>query len=122
MAPSATMDTAGLTAVASASGSKRDRMALGLPEVDHVCFVMADGPGARNLDARSDHASALRSMTRFEPFTTIAPSTTATTITVVGMGGPPGKIVMTGYSLCSPTNDRPFSLVKWDDPEFDPFP
>ena len=50
------MDAVGLATATSASDSERDRAALGLPEADRVCFVMVDGLGAENLDARSGHA------------------------------------------------------------------
>ena len=114
------MDAAGLATSTSASDSERDRAALGLPEADRVCFVMVDGLGAENLDARSGHAPTLRSMTHFEPLVTVAPSTTAAAITAVGTGELPGKTAMMGYSLRSPASGRPFSLIKWDDPGLDP--
>lgn len=117
---SAAMDAAGLATSTSASDSERDRAALGLPEADRVCFVMVDGLGAENLDARSGHAPTLRSMTHFEPLVTVAPSTTAAAITAVGTGELPGKTAMMGYSLRSPASGRPFSLIKWDDPGLDP--
>ena len=79
-----------------------------------MCFVLVDGLGAENLAARSGHAPTLRSFTRLEPLTTVAPSTTAAAVTAVGTGEPPGVTAMMGYSLRSPSTGRPFSLISWD--------
>lgn len=117
---SAAMAAVGLTTSTSGSTSTRDREMLGLPQADRVCFVMVDGLGAENLDARSGHAPTLRSMSHLDPLTTVAPSTTAAAITAVGTGEPPGRTAMMGYSLRSPASGKPFSLIKWDDPALDP--
>lgn len=111
---SAALDAVGLPTRTSVSTSAEDRRALGLPRAERVCFVLVDGLGAENLAARSGHAPTLRSFTRLEPLTTVAPSTTAAAVTAVGTGELPGVTAMMGYSLRSPSTGRPFSLISWD--------
>lgn len=96
------------------------REIVGLPTASKVCFVLVDGFGLHNFEARSGHARTLRSFTALEPMTSIVPSTTAAAITALGTAATPGQTSMIGYSLLSPVSRRPFSLIKWDNTEEDP--
>ncbi|MGO1593456.1 MAG: alkaline phosphatase family protein, partial [Ancrocorticia sp.] len=101
-------------------GSSADRELLGIPQADRVCFVLVDGLGFHNLEARSGHARTLRSWSSVEPLTTVAPSTTAAAITAVGTGALPGQTAMTSYALKSPVTGENFSLIKWEGSGLDP--
>ncbi|MGO1638069.1 MAG: alkaline phosphatase family protein [Ancrocorticia populi] len=113
--------SAGLDAVGFHTvGSREDRALLGLPEADHVCFVLVDGLGYHNLNSRSGHARTLRAWESLEPMTTVAPSTTAAAITALGTGREPGETAMTSYALRSPATGKNFSLIKWEGSGLDP--
>ncbi|MCF2706307.1 alkaline phosphatase family protein [Arcanobacterium haemolyticum] len=104
----------------SLRSSYEDRLELGLPEAEKVCVVLVDGLGYENLSVRLGHAPTLRSWDRREPLTSVAPSTTAASITALGTGELPGATAMMSYSLRSPESGENFSLIKWEDPALRP--
>ncbi|WP_189022704.1 alkaline phosphatase family protein [Nocardia rhizosphaerihabitans] len=88
-----------------------DRLGLGL-DVDRVCVLLIDGLGAQALDAHADAAPFLSSL---PPATMTAgfPSTTATSLTTLGTGLPPGEHGVVGYLLRLPDEDRLFNTLRW---------
>ncbi|TSD93968.1 alkaline phosphatase family protein [Skermania sp. ID1734] len=88
-----------------------DRIGLDL-DVDRVCLLLVDGMGAELLAANVDAAPFLadRSPT---VLTTGFPSTTATSLTSLGTGVPPGEHGIVGYLLAVPGHDRLMNPLKW---------
>lgn len=112
---SAALDAVGLTT----PGSKKNREIFGFPRVERVCFVLVDGLGVHNLEARCGHARTLCSLDT-QTITSVVPSTTAASITSVGTGLLPGQTAMIGYSLRSPVSGKAFSLIKWEESGLEP--
>jgi hypothetical protein len=89
------------------------RGALPLPSgLDAVVVLVIDGLGARLLAAHPEQAPLLTSLpgpTLDAPF----PSTTATSLTSIGTGAPPGTHGIVSYSLAVPHDDRPLITLTW---------
>jgi hypothetical protein len=100
-------------AVAALTGRPRRLPALPLPEgVRAVVLVVIDGLGRRLLDAHADLAPTLAAadgITLDAPF----PTTTATSLTSIGTGTPPGRHGVTGMSMAVPHDDRPLVTLTW---------
>ncbi|MFC4376386.1 alkaline phosphatase family protein [Nocardia halotolerans] len=88
-----------------------DRLGLAL-DVDHVCVLLVDGLGATALAAEAAAAPFLSSSA---PTTLTAgfPSTTATSLTTLGTGTPPGEHGILGYLLRLPEQERLFNTLRW---------
>ncbi|MBL7495012.1 alkaline phosphatase family protein [Frankia sp. CNm7] len=69
---------------------------LGLGEARSACLLLVDGLGDELLAAHADVAPTLAAH-RLGALTTCYPSTTATSITSLGTGRPPGEHGMVGY-------------------------
>lgn len=86
---------------------------LPLPEgVRAVIVLVVDGLGRHNLDDHLDLAPTLAAAggpTLDAPF----PTTTATSLSCIGTGRPPGGHGITGYSLAVPSSDRPLITLTW---------
>jgi predicted AlkP superfamily pyrophosphatase or phosphodiesterase len=86
---------------------------LPLPDpVRAVVVLVVDGLGRRNLDDHLDVAPTLAAVTGptlDAPF----PTTTATSLTCIGTGRPPGEHGVTGYSIAVPGDDRPLITLTW---------
>jgi hypothetical protein len=86
---------------------------LPLPEgVRAVVVLVVDGMGRRNLDDHADLAPTLvgaPGATLDAPF----PTTTATSLSCIGTGRPPGGHGVTGYSLAVAGTDRPLVTLTW---------
>jgi hypothetical protein len=86
---------------------------LPLPaDVRAVIVLVVDGLGRRNLDDHADLAPTLAGApgpTLDAPF----PTTTATSLSCIGTGRPPGGHGVTGYSLAVPGTDRPLVTLTW---------
>jgi hypothetical protein len=84
-----------------------------LPDgVANVILLVIDGMGRHNLDDHLDLAPMLASAPGVvvdAPF----PSTTATSLTCIGTGLPPGEHGVTGFSLGVPGTDRPLITLTW---------
>ncbi|MCA2208043.1 alkaline phosphatase family protein [Nocardia rosealba] len=90
---------------------EHDRLGLEL-DVDHVCVLLVDGLGATALDAESAAAPFLSGL----PAATLDagfPSTTATSLTTLGTGLPPGEHGTVGYTFHLPGQDRLFNGLRW---------
>ena len=91
-----------VTDVVPALLSPPDAPPAWLPEpavdAERLVLLMLDGLGWEQLDARRKIAPTLASMTG-GPITTVAPSTTATALTSVVTGSPPGEHGIIGYRI-----------------------
>lgn len=90
------------------------RAALDLPAVDAVCVVLVDGLGRHMLLERGGHAPFLRSvLPSARTLTSGFPSTTATSLTLLGTSAPPGATGMLGYSLRDPATGELTNMITW---------
>ncbi|MGC5584951.1 alkaline phosphatase family protein [Ornithinimicrobium sp. W1679] len=86
-----------------------------LPAARHVVVVLVDGLGSRQLARRSGHAPFLRSMTPADRDARCGfPSTTATSLTSLGTGLPPGGHGIVGWQTVLP-DGRLFNHLGWRD-------
>ncbi|MDP9800159.1 hypothetical protein J2S49_000235 [Arcanobacterium wilhelmae] len=102
-----------LDAVGYGVSGAADAGALGFPSARKLCFVVVDGLGALQLQARRGHAPTLRAIGVDRAITTVAPSTTAAALAAIGTGKEPGETAMLGYSMRNPATGEVFSLVSW---------
>lgn len=73
---------------------------LGLPAARRVCLLLVDGLGWRSLREHAEHAPFLAGLAAGRaPITAGFPSTTATSVTSVGTGLPPGEHGLVGYTF-----------------------
>jgi len=87
---------------------------LGLPSASRVCVVLVDGLGHTNLAERAGHAPFLRRrLGDSTPLTSTFPSTTATAMGTFGVGMPPGRTGMLGYTVRDPATGELGNLVSW---------
>jgi len=89
-----------------------DRLELGLHGVNRVCVLLVDGLGANLLATREDAAPFLTSA-RPATLTVGFPSTTATSLSSLGSGRPPGEHGVVGYLLSVPGHERLMNPLKW---------
>lgn len=102
--------------VLSALGVPGENNALGLPETPRACVLLIDGLGWELLSANRDAAPYLATLLPDgRPLTAGFPSTTATSITTLGTGRPPGGHGMLGYQVAVPGADRLLNCLRWDD-------
>jgi hypothetical protein len=98
---------------------------LGLPSRAGYCVLLVDGLGWEQL---RDHAASAPFLTSLpgRSITASVPSTTATSITSLGTGLPPGRHGIAGYQSRIPGTRRLLNALDWDpsvDPEhYQPYP
>ena len=91
------------------------RRRLGLPTAARVCVVLVDGLGHAMLSERLGHAPFLRSQAAAtQVLTSGFPSTTATSMGVLGTGRGPGLTGMAGYTVRDPATGGLANLVSWE--------
>lgn len=89
-----------------------DRLGLGLTGVRRVCLLVIDGLGSQLLAAHPGAAPFLTSLTG--PVLTAGfPSTTATSLSSLGTGLPPGEHGLVGYLIGLPGQDRALNTLAW---------
>ncbi|MFG1793578.1 alkaline phosphatase family protein [Nocardia sp. NPDC049149] len=88
-----------------------DRLGLGL-SADRVCVLLIDGLGAAALAANPGVAPFLSGLTS-TPLTAGFPSTTATSLSSLGVGVPPGQHGIVGYLVRVPGQDRLVNALRW---------
>ncbi len=88
-----------------------DRLGLGIT-ADRVCVLLIDGLGAHALAANSAAAPFLSSLAS-TTLTAGFPSTTATSLSSLGVGVPPGEHGIVGYLLRAPGQDRLVNALRW---------
>jgi hypothetical protein len=76
--------------------------------------LLVDGLGWQQLTAHSDVAPTMNAMVK-RSITTAFPATTATSITTVGTGVPPGLHGVVGYKVAIPGKGRIMNSLRWDD-------
>jgi len=101
---------------------------VGLPPARSFVVLLIDGLGADLLDAHSAEAPYLASLrsTEHAPMTACVPSTTASSITSLGTGLPPGRHGVVGYTARIPGTRSLLNALTWDadvDPaQWQPYP
>ncbi|AEI11971.1 alkaline phosphatase family protein [Cellulomonas gilvus] len=104
-----------------AAGWLAARERLGLPAAARVCVLLVDGLGHLNLAERAGHAPFLRRASAGSTaLSSTFPSTTATALGTFGVGQPPGRTAMLGYTVRVPETGELGNLVSWTglpDPE-----
>ncbi|MGH1562782.1 alkaline phosphatase family protein [Mumia sp. DW29H23] len=118
--------TSVLPSVAAAMGVPSWTDALGLPTAERYVVVLVDGLGYDLLVENADAAPYLAGLLDREPLLSGLPSTTATSLTSLGTGLPPGRHGVVGYTSRIPGTDRVMNSLRWDptvDPaEWQPYP
>lgn len=88
---------------------------LGLPEAKRWVVFLVDGLGWDLLQRSLAHVPYLADLARRGgAITSGVPSTTATSITSLGTGLPPGQHGMAGYSFRDPSTGAPMNALYWD--------
>ncbi|WP_432513928.1 alkaline phosphatase family protein [Kineococcus sp. SYSU DK001] len=90
---------------------------LRLPAADRVCLVLVDGMGELLLAARSGHTGTMRrwrSDGLHRVLTAGFPTTTATSMGLLGTGLAPGGHGLVGYEVLDPDRDRLLNELQWD--------
>jgi predicted AlkP superfamily pyrophosphatase or phosphodiesterase len=101
-----------------ALGVNDEENPLGLPPAARYCVLLIDGLGWNLLRSHPAQTPFLSSL-RAEPITCGLPSTTATSLTSLGTGLPPGRHGVLGYTTRAPGRDEVFNALKWQ-PAIDP--
>ena len=93
---------------------------IALPEAPGYVVLLVDGLGARLLERYADAAPYLSSLLAGQqPGTAGVPSTTATSLTSLGTGLPPGTHGLVGYTSRIPGTDTLLNALQWNK-EVDP--
>jgi Type I phosphodiesterase / nucleotide pyrophosphatase len=90
---------------------------LALPEAVSAVVVLVDGLGEQLLTARGGHAPFLRQLRAAGTAAVLStgfPSTTATSMGMLGTGLLPGAHGMVGLDVLDPARDVLFSELSWD--------
>lgn len=85
---------------------------LDLPDADRYLLVLIDGLGWYQLRDHAGQAPFLAGMTG-RWITSGVPSTTATSITSIGTGLPPGRHGIAGYSFWYPPSKAVLNTLRW---------
>ena len=85
---------------------------LGLPAADRYLLVLVDGLGAHQLAEYAGHAPFLAGLGE-RTITSGVPSTTATSISSLGTGLPPGSHGIAGYSFWYPPARIVLQTLRW---------
>lgn len=104
--------------VLGALGVRGEHDILGLPPAPRYCILLVDALGWSLLRAHPVQAPFLTSLTG-RAITAGLPTTTATSITSLGTGLPPGRHGVVGYTSRVPGGTALFNALKWE-PALDP--
>ncbi len=86
---------------------------LDLPEADSYVVFLVDGLGHDLLVEREDVAPYLHSLLGRAPGTACVPSTTATSLTSLGTGLPPGSHGVVGFTSRIPATGKLLNALAW---------
>ncbi|MBY6414033.1 alkaline phosphatase family protein [Rhodococcus sp. BP-252] len=89
-----------------------DRIGFELEGARRICLLVVDGLGAEQLAAHPDDAPFLTSHTS-NSITAGFPSTTATSLSSLGTGLPPGEHGIVGYLVSPPGHKGLMNSLKW---------
>lgn len=106
-----------LPGVAASLGEWFDLPAVPLPAAERVCLVLVDGLGLQLLIENASTAPFLDSL-RTEGGRALrcgVPSTTATSLSSLGTGLPPGEHGLVGYEVLDPDRGVLLNELRWDD-------
>lgn len=104
------------SSVLAALGVPGESDPLELPRTPRACVLLIDGLGWEPLTAHKEAAPYLSTLlTTARPLTAGFPSTTATSLTTLGTGRPPGGHGMLGYQVAMPGTGRLLNCLRWDD-------
>jgi hypothetical protein len=96
-------------------GARSDGSALHLPEAPAYVVFLVDGLGSELLSRHAHAAPYLSSLMTAETHGTAGvPSTTATSLTSLGTGLPPGAHGVVGFTSRVPGSDRLLNALFWD--------
>jgi hypothetical protein len=104
-----------LPSAVAAAGGEGFANSLGLPERRAYVVLLVDGLGwnlLRNAVAEAPYLAALSAGSR--PLTCGVPSTTATSLTTLGTGLPPGAHGVVGFTSRIPGTKRLLDALQWD--------
>lgn len=97
-----------------AGDAEAARQRLGVPTADRVVVVLVDGLGYRMLAERAGHAPFLRRLLpEARTLTCGFPSTTATSMGLLGTGHGAGRTALAGYTVRNPHDGALANLVAW---------
>lgn len=85
---------------------------LGLPDGSRYVLLLVDGLGRHQLGRYAEQAPYLAGL-QGRRITSGVPSTTATSITSLGTGLPPGRHGIAGYSFWYPPERRVLTTLRW---------
>lgn len=105
-----------MPSVASALGIEEFPDALGLPKASRYVVMVIDGLGLELLQAHAGAAPFLSSLPGIDDVVSGVPSTTATSLTSLGVGVPAGVHGVPGYTCRVPGLGRRMNLLAWDQP------
>lgn len=101
-----------LPSLASRLGVPGGVDALELPQTDRYLLVLVDGLGSLQLHQYADQAPGLAALAN-QTLTAAVPSTTATSLTSLGTGLPPGRHGIAGYSFWLPEAAQVLNTLRW---------
>lgn len=110
----AALGALGIPAPAAVGGAEEARRRLGVPAADRVVVVLVDGLGHRMLAERAGHSPFLRRLLPDARVLTCGfPSTTATSMGLLGTGHGTGRTGLAGYTVRNPADGGLANLVSW---------
>lgn len=92
--------------------TESDRLGLDLHGVERVCILVVDGLGSEQLAAHPEETPFLTAHSA-TPITAGFPSTTATSLSSLGTGLPPGEHGVVGYLVALPGHKRLMNSLQW---------
>ena len=99
----------------AALGLVREANPLRLPAADRVCVLVVDGLGWELLRGHQAAAPFLSELAvSGRPLTAGFPAMTATSLTSLGTGTPPGQHGVLGYLVAVPGEGRLLNTLRWD--------
>ena len=105
------------TSILAAVGVPDEPNPLALPPADKVCLLVVDGLGWELLRAHPAAAPFLSELAmNAAPLTAGFPATTATSLTSLGTGRPPGQHGVLGYQVAIPGSSplKLINMLRWD--------
>jgi Type I phosphodiesterase / nucleotide pyrophosphatase len=104
-----------LPSAVAACGGAAWANSLDLPAAESYVVFLIDGLGWNALLAHPEEAPYLTTLAAFgAPITCGVPSTTATSLTSLGTGLPPGAHGVVGFTSRIPGTDRLLDALRWD--------
>ena len=99
--------------LAAALGAPGFPNPLAIDPCPRAVVLLVDGLGAQLLQTHRAIAPTLTGLAG-EPMTAGFPSTTATSLSSLGTGRPPGEHGLVGYTMLVPGQPRPLNVLRWE--------